>query len=278
MNAPSGGTLAAPANRLAAFWRAYSATLFTKSRRIAAFLHRRMARLCAAWLAMTLCLAAFRLATPAGPIHHLRDAAPTLFAYALVILAPIAGYWLARATARAPSAMVQPSIRLARFGRWRLLDRATAKARAVFGPVGFMASLLIGMLLNVVVRTVEFFVAVPVMGPHAPEWAQVMFTWMVVDVVVTGFFYMVVFVWALRTMPLFPRMLLFAWMLDIMMQLLIAQRLGATGGIPAELAGPLQTLLDGNIKKVLISAAVWAPYLLLSERVNVTYRHRTGES
>lgn len=93
---------------------------------------------------------------------------------------------------------------------------------------------------------------------------------------VTGFFYMVVFVMALRTMPLFPRMLLFAWAVDVTMQLLIAQRLAQIGGVPADLAEPLLVLLDGNIKKVLISAAIWLPYLILSERVNVTYRHRTG--
>jgi hypothetical protein len=33
-------------------------------------------------------------------------------------------------------------------------------------------------------------------------------------------------------------------------------------------------LLDNNVKKVLISAALWLPYLLLSRRVNVTFRHR----
>ena len=33
-------------------------------------------------------------------------------------------------------------------------------------------------------------------------------------------------------------------------------------------------LLDGNVKKVLISVALWLPYLLMSKRVNVTFRHR----
>jgi hypothetical protein len=39
-------------------------------------------------------------------------------------------------------------------------------------------------------------------------------------------------------------------------------------------AAALTALLTGNVKKVLISIAVWLPYLLLSARVNVTYRHR----
>ena len=37
----------------------------------------------------------------------------------------------------------------------------------------------------------------------------------------------------------------------------------------------MANLVDGNIRKVLISAAIWLPYLILSERVNVTFRHRS---
>ena len=57
------------------------------------------------------------------------------------------------------------------------------------------------------------------------------------------------------------------------MQLLVAQ-LTAAAGLPANVAVPLQSLLTGNVQKVLISMALWLPYLLLSTRVNVTYRHR----
>jgi hypothetical protein len=39
-------------------------------------------------------------------------------------------------------------------------------------------------------------------------------------------------------------------------------------------ATALHGVLEGNVKKVLISVALWLPYLLLSKRVNVTYRHR----
>jgi len=44
--------------------------------------------------------------------------------------------------------------------------------------------------------------------------------------------------------------------------------------LPRGVAAGLGAVLDGNIKKVLISAALWAPYLLLSRRVNLTYRSR----
>jgi hypothetical protein len=35
-------------------------------------------------------------------------------------------------------------------------------------------------------------------------------------------------------------------------------------------------LLQGNIKKVMISMVIWLPYLILSERVNLTYRSRVA--
>jgi hypothetical protein len=95
-------------------------------------------------------------------------------------------------------------------------------------------------------------------------------------VIVMSFFYMVCFVMALRSVPLFPRMLLFAWGLDILAQLFIAKTIAATPGVPAMVAQPLHGLLEGNITKVLISAFVWLPYLILSERVNVTYRGRVS--
>ena len=79
-----------------------------------------------------------------------------------------------------------------------------------------------------------------------------------------------------QTVPLFPRMLLFAWTLDIAMQLAIAKTIMATSGVPAQVTAPLHALLEGNIAKVLISAFVWLPYLILSDRVNVTYRQRAA--
>ena len=243
----------------------YAASLFEKSRMIARFLERRMAVVCAAWLAGTFILALLRLANPASPIHNVWDAAPVLLAYSLIIAAPILGYLVGRHAFAGEVASAQPSYRFAVFGRWRSLSAADARGRAAFGPIGFMASLLVGMLLNVVIRAVEFFTAVPAMSWHAPAWGQALFAWMALDVVVTGFFYMVAFVMALRTVPLFPRMLLYAWMVDVLMQLIIAQRLAAVGGVPDRVVEPLLALLEGNVTKVLISAAIWLPYLLLSD-------------
>ena len=253
----------------------YAASLFEKSRALTLFLERRMAGVCAAWLIIVGGLALFRLASPASAIHNLADAAPILLAYAAITVAPILGYIIGRHAFSGATATVQPSFRLAMVGRWRKLSPADARALPAFGPVGFMASLLAGMLLNVVVRTFEFFTAVPAMSAHAPAWGQTMFAFMALDVVLTSFFYMVAFVMALRTIPLFPRMLIYAWSIDVMMQIVVARQVAAIGGVPEGVVPPLLTLLEGNMTKVAISAVVWLPYLLLSERVNVTYRHRT---
>jgi len=61
---------------------------------------------------------------------------------------------------------------------------------------------------------------------------------------------------------------------DLAMQLVTARLVVEAGGVPPAVANALLHLLDGNVKKVLISMALWLPYLLLSRRVNVTYRHR----
>jgi hypothetical protein len=74
--------------------------------------------------------------------------------------------------------------------------------------------------------------------------------------------------------PLFPRLLLAIWVGDLAMQVATAELVTATGGVPPAVAEALHALLEGNVKKVLISMALWLPYLLLSTRVNVTYRHR----
>jgi hypothetical protein len=97
---------------------------------------------------------------------------------------------------------------------------------------------------------------------------------MTFDVVLFTSLYMIAFVAALRRVPLFPRLLVAIWACDLAMQLVIAQWVVGTQGLPATVAGALHGLLDGNVKKVLVSIALWLPYLLLSTRVNVTYRSR----
>lgn len=253
----------------------YTASLAEKSYVVTRFLDRRMGLIGLTWLVTVTALAAWRLATPAAPIHKLADAYVELLGYGLIIGAPIIGFMLARTASRSPSMTAQTHFRIALLGRWHKLAPIEAQALPAYGVFGFMASLLVGLLLNVVIRTVEFFTAVPAMGAHAPQWGRALFALMAADVVVTSFLYMIAFVMALRAIPLFPRMLGFVWLLDITMQMFIAHQVGQIPGVPATVSGPLANLLQGNITKVLISILVWLPYLLLSERVNITYRHRT---
>src|SRR3546814_6949218 len=50
----------------------------------------------------------------------------------------------------------QPAFRLAQVGRWRKVDCLKAREMSQFGLYGVMASLLVGIALNVPVRTLEF--------------------------------------------------------------------------------------------------------------------------
>jgi hypothetical protein len=97
---------------------------------------------------------------------------------------------------------------------------------------------------------------------------------MTFDAVLFSSLYMIAFVAALRRAPIFPRLLLGIWIADLAMQLVTANLVVSAGGLPGGVADALQDILTGNSKKVLISMMLWLPYLLLSTRVNVTYRHR----
>jgi hypothetical protein len=132
------------------------------------------------------------------------------------------------------------------------------------------------MLLNVPVRSLEFLAAVPAMNGHAPLWGQVLVAAMTADVVIMNFLYVVCFVAALRCAPWFPRLLLLTWGVDITSQLAMAQLVGGTPGLPPGVGAAMGSLLASNVQKVTISMVIWLPYLLLSERVNLTYRMRTA--
>lgn len=254
--------------------RRYCTALANRSRQIAGFLDIRMERLIAIWIMVMVLIGLAKVAfAPIAP-RSLGEAALFLLPYLLVALSPILGFRIAAGSFPRGLLSAQPAFRLAVFGRWQAMDPVSARHHSDFGPSGFMISLIVGILLNVPVRTAEFLAAVPAVGGTAPGWAQSLLIMMALDVIVLNFFYMVCFVMALRSVPLFPRMLLFAWCVDIAMQFAIAQQVAAAPGLPSYVADSLQSLLSGNIKKVLISALVWLPYLLVSDRVNVTYRNR----
>ena len=92
--------------------------------------------------------------------------------------------------------------------------------------------------------------------------------------IVEGVAYAVAFAAALRRSPVFPTFLMAIWSADIATQLGIANVVTRSTHLPADVAMALHQLLEGNVTKVLISVCLWLPYLLLSTRVNVTYRQR----
>jgi hypothetical protein len=192
----------------------------------------------------------------------------------LLVIAPVASAWLALRWFANGHLQPQPTSRLAIAGRWRSVSRAVAQRHPLYGTSGIMVSLLVGLLLNVPIRALEYLASMPPVPQHAPAWLSTVHIAMTFDVVLFTSLYAVAFVAALRRVPLFPRLLVAIWLADITMQLAIASVVGAAPHLPREVAGALRPLLDGNVKKVLISAGLWLPYLLLSDRVNITYRRR----
>ena len=235
-------------------------------------LNSRLDRILAGWLAIASLLVALRLfvAPKHLPIANLENVA----AYFLLVAAPVVSTLLALRWFRDGHEQAQPTIRLARAGRWTRLDRGDAEAHHLYGTSGLMVSLLVGMMVNVPFRAAEYLAAIPPIPVSAPGWLSALHFAMTLDAVVFSSLYMVAFVAALRRVPLFPRLLVAIWLADIAMQLFTAKFVIGSGAIPTAVAPALQAVLDGNVKKTLVSMGIWLPYLLLSTRVNVTYRHR----
>lgn len=249
-------------------------TLYTKSIAAVALLEKSLPQIMLGWVAFVALAGVLRTIFAVSPIDSAVSFVQTITPYILLGGAPIAAYWIADQIFPRGALMQQPEIRLARYGRWSPVNVLAARAHPMFGPTGMMASLLIGMLLNVPVRSLEFLAAVPAMNGNAPLWGQVLLAAMTADVVVMNFLYVVCFVAALRCAPWFPRLLVLTWGLDITSQLAMAQLVGSVAGLPPTVGTAMGQLLSGNVQKVMISMAIWSPYLLLSERVNLTYRMR----
>lgn len=250
---------------------AVSQKLHSRSVAVLGTLETRLPRIMTLWFVSALIASSMRLAF--NPIRAPLDAG-TILPYLLLVTAPLVSMGLALDWFREGDRMAQPATRLAVIGRWDQLGLEEARRHPLFGASGIMVSLLIGMLLNVPVRALEYLAAMPAMSGPVPGWASTLHLMMTLDVVLLSSLYTIAFVAALRRVPSFPRLLVAVWIVDIAMQLSIASAMVATGGLPSRVAAPLQMLLEGNIKKVLISVALWLPYLLMSKRVNITYRHR----
>jgi hypothetical protein len=245
--------------------------LRTKSGTMLLTIERRLPRIMTFWFALAMTGCAVRIA--ASPLHSAPDLS-TFLPYILVVGAPLLSMGLALSWFRNGHLLPQPTTRLAIVGKWRKVDLGTAQSHRLYGASGIMVSLLVGMLLNVPVRALEYLASIPALSGSIPPWLSTLHFMMTLDVVLLTSLYTVAFVAALRRVPLFPRLLVAIWAIDITMQLGIARAVAGSDGLPAPVADALHTLLDGNVKKVLISVCLWLPYLLLSKRVNVTFRHR----
>jgi len=249
---------------------AYRNRLQARSVAILRALDTRIDRLVIGWMAFAALASAIRVvpASIRAPVS-----AAEVLPYFVLILAPAASIVLALRWFANADRLPQPQFRLARIGRWTSITPGEAARHELYGASGIMVSLLVGMLLNVPVRAAEYLTAMPPVPAGAPNWLQTLHFAMTMDVVVFTSLYAIAFVAALRRVPLFPRLLLAIWLGDLAMQLITAQMVVGTD-VPSKVAAALQAFLTGNVKKVLISMGLWLPYLLLSARVNVTYRHR----
>ena len=228
-------------------------------------------RMLLAWLLLAgLACAARMAAAPVATGVSLGSAVT----YFMVVVAPFASIVLALRWFADGDRQPQPATRFALVGQWRSVAPAEARRHALYGASGVMVSLLVGMLLNVPIRAAEFFMAVPPIPSGAPEWLSTLQIAMTLDVLLFTSLYAIAFVAALKRLPVFPRLLVAIWLCDVGVQMTIGHVVASSPGLPAPVASAVHSLLAGNVAKVLISASLWLPYLLLSTRVNVTYRHR----
>lgn len=247
--------------------------LSAKSAALLVSIENGLPRIMTGWFIAAMAASALRIIF--SPLPAAAEMA-TMLPYLLLVTAPLVSMGLALKWFADGDRMEQPATRLAILGRWRNVTRAEAQAHPLYGASGIMVSLLVGMLLNVPVRALEYLAAIPALSGPVPLWLSTLHLMMTFDVVLLTSLYTVAFVAALRRVPLFPRLLVAIWMIDIAMQLGVAATVAGTEGLPPKVAAALHALLDGNVKKVLISAALWLPYLLISSRVNITYRRRVN--
>ncbi|HEU4705544.1 MAG TPA: DUF2569 domain-containing protein, partial [Sphingomicrobium sp.] len=179
-------------------------------------LETRLNRIALGWLLVAGFASAIRVAlggmeAPLG--------ASGLLPYLLLVTAPVASIALALRWFARGDSLPQPRYRLARAGRWRTVAPAEARAHPLYGTSGMMVSLLVGMLLNIPIRAGEYLLALPALAGPVPPWLSVLHALMTLDVVLLSSLYAVAFVAALRKVPLFPRLLVAVWMVDVAMQL-----------------------------------------------------------
>lgn len=241
--------------------------------RVAAAAERHMGRIALIWCVLLGLVIAARLAVTAVLARDMELWLISACVYGLLLLSPLIGLFAAARAFPRDQLLALPEIPIARFGDWLRVDPLTAQEHRSFGVSGLLIGFVIGLLLNIVLRTAEFLAAVPSMAGIGPGWAHVLFLTLAADCILFNILYAAVFVMALRHVPWFPRIMLLIWLSDILSQVYMSRILGGQA-LPPQVVEALADLLTGNLQKSLISMGLWLPYFLLSERVNITYRRR----
>jgi hypothetical protein len=221
------------------------------------------------WLTFALIVSAARgisSAAHASSIH--------MFLLFGVLAVPVLALHLVLNHFRRDTLVSQPAIRLARLGHWRELSALDCMAFQYYGAAGLVSMLLAGLLLNIPVRVFEFLTAMPTPLLHAPAWYLPLYGLMLADLALLSSCYAALVGLAMRRVPYFPRLLVMTWFLDVGAQLAIGGIMNIVPNVPHTVHTSLASLLGGNMQKVFISMAIWIPYLLMSPRVNLTYRNR----
>lgn len=224
-------------------------------------------RFCVAWLLVAALLSLVRaLGSPASPLLY----AVLLFA---VLSLPVPAFrW---GISLFPSGSL-PAQSLSSVGarKWSRLDPLEWHQLRRFDNDMIFSMMVCGLLLNIPVRALEFVAAMPFPIVNAPGWYLALFPLMLLDLAVLTTCYAALSGIALSGTPAFPRLLIAVWLLDISAQLGIAAATAYIPGLPEKVMLLLIDLLHGNINKVAISVAIWLPYLLFSQRINLTFRGR----
>ena len=85
----------------------------------------------------------------------------------------------------------------------------------------------------------------PAVSGELPAWLSILHMMMTLDVVMMTSLYAIAFVAALRHVPL-PRLLVVIWGLDLAMQLMTAEFVAGTPGLPPAVADALHDLLTAT--------------------------------
>ena len=230
-------------------------------------------RIMLGWLFLAAMASAARIAFspvngPLGP--------GSVLPYVLLILAPVASMVLALRWFADDDLSRSPKFASRESDAGKTCRRSEARLHPLFGAGGIMVSLLVGMLINVPFRALEYLGAMPALSGAVPPWLDILHTMMTLDVVLISSLYAIAFVAALRHVSLFPRLLVAIWGLDLAMQLMTAELVAGAPGLPPTVAkraarSSRRQREEGPDQRRAVAAV---PASL--ESVNVTYRSRVA--